>query len=96
MMGMRYMICQQVTNRFRPSELTKNHLRCPLTIMVTTTAFATGNDFSNVQLVILATILFNMCSAIQEMEMWLGATSYSTGSCYYLQVRAMMTFMVIN
>ena len=25
------MICQQATNRFRPSELTKHYLRCPLT-----------------------------------------------------------------
>jgi len=25
------MICQQATNRFRPSELTKHHPRCPLT-----------------------------------------------------------------
>jgi len=64
--------------------------------MVATTAFATGNNFPNVQLVILATIPFNMCSAIQEMEMQLGATSYPTRSCYYLQVRAMMTFMVVN
>ena len=31
MMGMRYTICQQATNRFRPSELTKYHPRCPLT-----------------------------------------------------------------
>jgi len=30
-MGMRYMICQQATNRFRPSELTKHYPRCPLT-----------------------------------------------------------------
>jgi len=32
MMGMRYMICQWTTNRFRPSELTKHHPRCPLTV----------------------------------------------------------------
>ena len=36
-------------------------------IMVATTAFATGNDFPNVWLVILATTPFDMCSAIQEM-----------------------------
>jgi len=33
MMGMRYMNCQQATNRFRPSELTKQCPRyCPLTV----------------------------------------------------------------
>ena len=31
-MGMQYTICQQATNRFRPSELTKYYPRCPLTI----------------------------------------------------------------
>jgi len=31
MMGMQYTICQWATNRFRPSELTKHHHRCPLT-----------------------------------------------------------------
>ena len=30
-MGMRYTICQQATDRFRPSELTKHHPRCPFT-----------------------------------------------------------------
>jgi len=30
MMEMRYTICQQATNRFRPSELTKHYPRCPL------------------------------------------------------------------
>jgi len=28
---MQYMIYQWTTNRFRPSELTKHHPRCPLT-----------------------------------------------------------------
>jgi len=28
---MQYMICQQTTNRFKPSELTKCYPRCPLT-----------------------------------------------------------------
>ena len=32
-MGMRYMICQQATNRFRPSELTKHYPRCSLTAL---------------------------------------------------------------
>ena len=31
-MGMQYVICQWATNRFRPSELTKHHPRCPLTV----------------------------------------------------------------
>jgi len=33
MIGMQYMICQQATNRFRLSELTKHYPRCPLTII---------------------------------------------------------------
>jgi len=31
---MQYTICQWATNRFRPSELTKHHPRCPLTSWV--------------------------------------------------------------
>ena len=31
---MQYTICQWAINRFRPSELTKHHPRCPLTVMM--------------------------------------------------------------
>jgi len=34
MMGMRYIICQQATNRLRPLELTKHHPRCPFTAVL--------------------------------------------------------------
>jgi len=33
-MEMQYIICQQATNRFRLSELTKHYPKCPLTIWV--------------------------------------------------------------
>jgi len=56
-------------------EAAENWRRGVHKIMVATTAFATGNNFPNVRLVILATIQFDICSAIQEMEMRLGATS---------------------
>ena len=48
-------------------EAAENWRRGVHKIMVATTAFATGNDFPNVRLVILATTPFDMCSAIQEM-----------------------------
>jgi len=70
--------------------------------MITTTTFAIGNEFSNMWLVILATTSFNMCLAIQEIGrtgrngIQLGVISYLTGSCYYFQIRAIITFIVVN
>ena len=37
-------------------------------ILISTTAFSTGNDYSEVQVVILATTPFDMSIALQEME----------------------------
>jgi len=37
-------------------------------ILISTTAFSTGNDYPEVQVVILATTPFDMSMALQEME----------------------------
>ena len=50
---MRYMLCQQATNRFRPSELTKHYPRCPLTVIT----FDVAQFFPSLNYVFLSSCL---------------------------------------